>query len=83
MPTVPTRTQNAFPGQDAYAVAPSDGAPSGAFRALYVGVTGDVTIMTLAGVSVLFRNVATGILPVSGQGVKATGTSASAIVALT
>ncbi len=76
-------TQNNYPAQGAVAVVPSDVANSGTFRALWVGTAGNITIVTLAGTTVLFSNVPAGIFPVAGRGVKSTGTSAALLVALT
>lgn len=76
-------TQNSFPAQNAVAVTPNDSALSGTFRALYVGVAGNLTIVTLTGTTVLFANVPVGFFPVGGRGVRSTGTVASSIVALT
>jgi hypothetical protein len=83
MPEVNPTIKTTFPAQDAAVVTPSDSALSGSFRALYVGVSGHVTLVTAAGNSVLFSNVPVGILPVAGRGVRVTGTSASLIIALT
>lgn len=71
--------------RDGFAVTPSDTA---VFRkmasALYVGGTGDVTVRTEAGTSLLFSAVPVGaILPVRCDKVMATGTTATLIVALT
>lgn len=63
------------------AVTPSDTVEQD-FDALYVGVTGDVTIQhTVSSVAVLYKAVPAGtILPVKGQIVKATGTTATNLV---
>lgn len=70
------------PGDDAFAVTPSD---STAFtimaRALYVGTTGDVTLITRGGTTLTFTAVPAGaIIPVRCSQVKTTGTTASNIV---
>lgn len=70
---------------DAQAVTPNDGVdlPNGPALALYIGNTGDVTLVTAMGTTVLFVGILAGsLLPVRATRVKATGTSASAIVAL-
>lgn len=73
------------PAPDAVAVTPSDsvditGDPP---RALYIGGTGDVAVVTSAGTVVLFAAVPTGtILPVRAKRVNSTNTTATAIVAL-
>lgn len=66
-----------------YAVTPSDATDfvNGPARGLYVGVTGDVTLMS-AGNAVLFKAVPVGILPVYCSRVNATATTATNIVAL-
>lgn len=73
------------------AVTPSDSTPL-TFKALYIGVTGNVTIAQKSGKpsdpdtpgpTVTFQNVPAGfMLPVHGVRVMATGTTASAIVAM-
>ncbi len=55
----------------------------GPFRALYIGSTGDVAVVTTSGTVLTFVGVPTGaILPVYGIRVNSTGTSAASIVAL-
>ena len=71
-----------YPAQDAYAVTPSDSAIQ-SFRALYIGNTGNVSVVTNGGTTVAFLNCPTGlILPICGQQVLLSGTTASSIVAL-
>lgn len=69
---------------DAAAVTPHDSTNfSSMTRALYVGVTGNVTVVMKSGAVVLFSAVPVGtILPVRCSRVNATGTTASGIVAL-
>lgn len=75
----------ASPADEAVAVTPSDTvalvAPS---RWLYVGVSGDVTVdMATTGATILFKAVPAGeLLPISVIRVRATGTTATQIVAL-
>ena len=70
------------PAGDAFAVTPSDATHLHA-NALFVGTSGDVTVVTEAGTTVTFKNVPTGsILPVRVSQVKSTGTTASDIVGL-
>lgn len=76
---------------DLVAVAPNDNTPVTAntadgrvnyFRAIYVGVTGDVTLITRAGQTVLLKALVAGVFhPVQGNIIKATGTTATNIVA--
>lgn len=72
------------PAIDAFTVTPDDAAdlPTVA-RGLYVGASGDVSLVTLAGTTVLFRAVPAGaVLPCSATRVRATGTTATHLVAL-
>lgn len=66
----------------AVAITPSD-TLANAFSAIYVGVTGDITL-TPAGqtTAVLFKAVPVGILPVACSAIAATGTTASQLVGL-
>lgn len=77
----PTGIMTAF---DAFAVAPSNSNDLATVaRALYVGNTGDITLDTPESTSILFSNVQAGsILPVMVKRVRATGTTATGIVAL-
>jgi hypothetical protein len=63
------------------AVTPNDTTVLG-FKALYIGVAGDVTIINSAGSAVTFTAHANGYMPVSGLVVKSAGTTATNIVAL-
>jgi hypothetical protein len=78
-PTTPTS-----PIHDAAAVTPSDTAPlAETTRALYVGQSGDVALVTAGGQSVTFTAVPAGsILPLRAAKILATGTTAGAILAL-
>jgi hypothetical protein len=72
-------------GQGAFAVSPDDAAVfARRAAALYVGGEGDVTLKPANGPAVTFTGVKAGaILPVSCTQVLATGTTATAIVAIT
>lgn len=75
------------PAFKAYSVTPNDTTdlPNGDARALYVGVTGDICVITSGGTEVIFKAVPVGtVLPVRIARVKATGTAAAAgdIIAL-
>ena len=73
------------PATDAASVTPSDTAALSAIpKALYVGGAGDITLRPLAGAAdVVLKSVPAGaILPVRAKYVRATGTTATAIVAL-
>jgi hypothetical protein len=72
------------PASHAETITPSDttAIPS-ATRGLYVGSSGDVAVVMASGESVTFVSVPAGIvLPVRLLKVKATGTTASALVGL-
>lgn len=75
---------NAAPAVDARAVTPNDTSPlaGGACRALYIGGTGDVSLITPLGNTVTFVGVEVGIFPVGCTHVRATATTATNIVAL-
>lgn len=73
------------PAAAGFTVTPSDTGdlPNGPCRSIYVGVTGDVTMVpSKSGQSVLFKAVPVGILPVQCSRIYATGTTATNIVAL-
>lgn len=63
-------------------VTPSDSTVLTPTRALYIGVTGDVSVLMMNGETILFKSVAVGILPVQVTKVFATNTTAASIVAL-
>lgn len=67
--------------ESCYAITPSDTVDQG-FSALYIGGTGAVVIVNMAGVAVTFAAVPVGVLPVAGKRVNATGTAATNIVGL-
>lgn len=70
------------PARRAEAVTPNDGADLPNFsRALYVGGVGNIRITTVGG-DVVTLNAAVGFLPICVARVHATGTTATAIVAL-
>lgn len=65
----------------AVAVTPSDTGEHNC-TALYIGVSGDVAVVTAAGNAVTFKAAPVGILPVQVSRVKSTGTTATDILAL-
>lgn len=69
---------------NAAAVIPSDStALAEAAQALYVGVTGNVAVITLGGQTITFTGVPAGtVLPSACTQVKATNTTATNIVAM-
>lgn len=71
-------------GQGGVAITPSDTVSQGAFRALYVGGVGNVTMIGLDGNSVLFTAVPAGtFLQVGFTKIMATGTTATVMVGIT
>lgn len=65
------------------AVTPSDSTDLSTFRMLYVGGAGAVAVVLTNGATVTFAAVPAGtILPIIGAKVKATGTTATSIVAM-
>ncbi|MEL7470003.1 MAG: hypothetical protein AAFN27_16235 [Pseudomonadota bacterium] len=71
------------PGYDAISVTPSDSNDlTFTSRALYVGVSGDVRVLTAGGSAVTFTNVAEGLLPMRVSRVLSSGTTAADIVAI-
>lgn len=74
-----------WPAQSAVAVTNSDSVAfaAGPCRALYIGVTGDVAVdMADTGAAVVFKAVPVGWLPIRVLRVRATGTTATNILAL-
>lgn len=69
------------PAKYAVAVTPSDSTVLNPTRSLYIGVSGNLSVV-INGQTVAFANVPVGILPVEVTRVRATGTTASSIVAL-
>lgn len=72
------------PAQGLAAVTPNNAAdlPVSPTRGLYVGVSGDVSVVTAQGDTVLLKGLAAGILhPLAVVRVRSTGTTATDIVA--
>lgn len=68
---------------DARAVTPHDTTMlTGTCRALYVGTTGNLSVLMASGTTATFANVAVGIFPIQVQRVNATGTTAANITAM-
>ncbi len=71
--------------RSAFALTKSDSLDQ-PFKALYIGVTGDVTILPINATddsqTILFKAHPVGYMPVQGRRVMATGTSATNIVGL-
>ncbi len=66
----------------AVAVTKSDVTVFDITRALYVGSTGDVAVRMADGMTITFKTVPVGILPIQVDQVRSTGTTASEIIAL-
>ena len=80
MPSAQTANPNTAEG--AAAVAPSDSTMQAVrFRALWIGVSGDVSVLLTDGTSVTVVG-ALGLLPLGGLRVNSTGTTAASILAL-
>lgn len=72
------------PANGAFAVTASDSTTLAGVRSLYIGVSGDVAVVTPdRATSVVFKSVPVGILPVRAVKVLSTGTTATNILALT
>lgn len=72
------------PAVDALEVTPNDSTDlaEGVTRALYIGTPGNLSVVMVSGVTVLFTNVPIGIFPIAVTRVRSSGTSALGIVAL-
>lgn len=71
------------PASNAAAVTPSDGADlTFQTRSIYVGVAGTISVVMAGGQTVSFTAQAGALLPIMVDRVRATGTTASGIVAL-
>lgn len=79
------RNESVFlPARNAVAVTPHDTDELAVYsRGLYVGVSGNVVIVTVGGETVTFSNLAAGIIhPIRAKIVKSTGTTATNIVSV-
>ena len=71
-------------GQGGVAITPSDSVNQGAFRGLYVGGVGNVTLVGLDGATVLLTAVPAGTyLPIGFVRINATATTATLMVGVT
>jgi co-chaperonin GroES (HSP10) len=69
--------------QKAVDVIPSDATVLAVTKGLYMGATGDVAVTMVDGSQVIFKNLSGGIVhPLSVTKVKATGTTATNIIAV-
>lgn len=73
-----------MPGQQAYEITTTDvTAFASPFRALYIGGAGNVALITFQGTSITFNGLLAGsILPMGGQRVNQTNTTATNLVGL-
>lgn len=72
------------PGTEHYDITPSNSSDEAiAFRALYVGVGGDVVLVSLAGTAKTYKNAASGsIIPMRGKRVNSTNTTATNLIGI-
>lgn len=82
--TDPMAGSGSEPARRVDTIVPADGADlAHTTRSIYVGGTGDITLVTVAGDTVVFKAVPVGVvLPVCATRVKATGTTATFLVGL-
>lgn len=76
------RTTDVSAAYDGVAITPSDATVIPKTRAIYVGVTGNITVRMASGNSVLYSNVPVGVLPIQVDMVKSTGTTATTMIAM-
>lgn len=77
------RSTDAFAATDAYSVTAADSDLEFPCRAVYVGGTGDLTVMMASGNTVTFPSVPAGaILPIQCKQIRSTDTTATDLVAL-
>lgn len=72
------------PGQDGYEITITDvTAFASPFRALYIGGAGNVALITFKGTSLTFNGLIAGsILPMGGQRVNSTNTTATNLIGI-
>lgn len=69
------------PATDYWTLTPSDSVnETQSFRAIYVGTTGNIALVSERGNVVTFPNVAVGIFPVGGVRINVTNTTASNLI---
>lgn len=75
---------DARPATDAFAITPSDTVnfSQGMVRGIYVGVGGNVVVVTPQGTVVTFAAIAGAVLPVCAVRVNLTSTTASSLIGL-
>ena len=80
-----TQSHDPAPSEFYLPVTPSDTIklPAGTCRGIYIGVQGDVTVISpLDGTTAITFVAASGILPIRTNQIKATGTTATNLIAL-
>ena len=71
------------PARNALSVTPTDNDQNRVSKALYIGGAGDIAIRMVEGADVTFVGVPAGtVLPIQALQIKATGTTATSIIAL-
>ena len=76
-------TQINTPALNAKEIVPADADLTNYTRGIYVGGTGDLTVMTIAGDTVTFKAVPIGVvIPIVAKQIRATLTTATLIVAM-
>ena len=72
------------PGYEHFAITPHDSNNEATnFRGVYVGVGGDVVIVSQAGTAVTYKNAASGsVIPMRGKRVNSTSTTATNLVGM-
>ncbi len=82
--TFPSQTDPSvlIPAVHAFSITPADGSDlANVTRGLYVGVSGDVSVVTLGGETVTFVGLAGGVIhPIRATRVRSTGTTATSIL---
>lgn len=76
------RSKDIAAAYDAVAITPSDATVIPATRAIYIGVTGNLTVRMASGRNATFANVPVGVFPVQADMVLSTGTTATTMIAM-
>lgn len=79
MPAAYQTSDDTVTAKDGKVIVPGTALPT--FRAVYVGVAGDIVVRFPSGQSVLHKNVAAGPFYVQGDMIVAAGTTATDLVA--
>lgn len=76
------RSTDTAAAYNAVAITPSDATIIPVTRAIYVGVTGNITCRMASGATVLFSNVPVGVFPIQVDQVHSTNTTATTMIAM-